>query len=553
MYQALYRKYRPKTFDDVVDQDVIVRTLKNAVINDKISHAYLFAGPRGCGKTSIAKIFAKLVNCQNSKDGIPCEMCVCCTQNNEQNMDIIEMDAASNNGVDEIREINNKINLVPSLGKYKVYIIDEVHMLTIGAFNALLKTLEEPPKHAIFILATTDPHKVPVTILSRCQRFDLKKISNDSLFERLKYICDSENVSITDDAISLIARLGDGSLRDAIGILDQVISYTDSQITVDDVHDVNGSVSTENISLLVNYVMDNNLTEIIKKIGEYTNRGKSIIKITEEIILFLRNCILENTTDDYIVDDKNIYREINNKISVSDLLNYINIFNESLLEMKKFSNPRMILELGFIKIVNFKISHLNAKEIPNTLDQNNFNVIEKENKVELTRNDDKFKKNINNNYHSKDVQDFITIRVNNTLSKFSKKDTIDLKNKIDIINDYIMNEIYSSQATMVLDGEIKAVGDNYIIFVYKTEHLANMFNENIKSIETLLYEVFNKKYNIIAVDLNEWNNIKEKFNSKKEKYEFQEELKTVDEIFIKPNKEDNDNMKNLFGDIVEYN
>ncbi len=553
MYQALYRKYRPKTFDDVVGQGVIVRTLKNAVINDKISHAYLFAGPRGCGKTSIAKIFAKLVNCQNSKDGIPCEMCVCCTQNNEQNMDIIEMDAASNNGVDEIREINNKVNLVPSLGKYKVYIIDEVHMLTIGAFNALLKTLEEPPKHAIFILATTDPHKVPVTILSRCQRFDLKKISNDSLFERLKYICDSENVSITDDAISLIARLGDGSLRDAIGILDQVISYTDSQITVDDVHDVNGSVSTENISLLVNYVMDNNLTEIIKKIGEYTNRGKSIIKITEEIILFLRNCILENTTDDYIVDDKNIYREINNKISVSDLLNYINIFNESLLEMKKFSNPRMILELGFIKIVNSKISHLNAKEIPNTLDQNNFNVIEKENKVELTRNDDKFKKNIINNSHSKDVQDFITIRVNNTLSKFSKKDTIDLKNKIDIINDYIMNEIYSSQATMVLDGEIKAVGDNYIIFVYKTEHLANMFNENIKSIETLLYEVFNKKYNIIAVDLNEWNNIKEKFNSKKEKYEFQEELKTVDEIFIKPNKEDNDNMKNLFGDIVEYN
>ncbi len=553
MYQALYRKYRPKTFDDVVGQDVIVRTLKNAVINDKISHAYLFAGPRGCGKTSIAKIFAKLVNCQNSKDGIPCEICVCCTQNNEQNMDIIEMDAASNNGVDEIREINNKVNLVPSLGKYKVYIIDEVHMLTIGAFNALLKTLEEPPKHAIFILATTDPHKVPVTILSRCQRFDLKKISNDSLFERLKYICDSENVSITDDAISLIARLGDGSLRDAIGILDQVISYTDSQITVDDVHDVNGSVSTENISLLVNYVMDNNLTEIIKKIGEYTNRGKSIIKITEEIILFLRNCILENTTDDYIVDDKNIYREINNKISVSDLLNYINIFNESLLEMKKFSNPRMILELGFIKIVNSKISHLNAKEIPNTLDQNNFNVIEKENKVELTRNDDKFKKNIINNSHSKDVQDFITIRVNNTLSKFSKKDTIDLKNKIDIINDYIMNEIYSSQATMVLDGEIKAVGDNYIIFVYKTEHLANMFNENIKSIETLLYEVFNKKYNIIAVDLNEWNNIKEKFNSKKEKYEFQEELKTVDEIFIKPNKEDNDNMKNLFGDIVEYN
>ena len=181
MYQALYRKYRPKTFDDVAGQEVIIKTLKNAVINDKISHAYLFAGPRGCGKTSIAKIFAKLVNCKDIVDGMPCNKCVCCTQTNEQNMDVIEMDAASNNGVDEIREINNKVNLVPSLGKYKIYIIDEVHMLTIGAFNALLKTLEEPPSHVIFILATTDPHKVPVTILSRCQRFDLKKIPVDNI------------------------------------------------------------------------------------------------------------------------------------------------------------------------------------------------------------------------------------------------------------------------------------------------------------------------------------------------------------------------------------
>ena len=186
MYQALYRKYRPKTFDEVAGQEVVVKTLKNSVTNNKINHAYLFAGPRGCGKTTIAKIFAKLVNCENSSNGIPCNKCVCCTQSNEQNMDVIEMDAASNNGVDEIREINNKVKLAPTLGKYKIYIIDEVHMLTIGAFNALLKTLEEPPAHVIFILATTDPHKVPITILSRCQRFDLKKISDEQIYNRLK-------------------------------------------------------------------------------------------------------------------------------------------------------------------------------------------------------------------------------------------------------------------------------------------------------------------------------------------------------------------------------
>ena len=243
MYQALYRKYRPKTFDDVVGQDVVVQTLKNSIMNNKISHAYLFSGPRGCGKTSIAKIFARLVNCKRPNGTNPCGECVCCTQTDDQNLDIIEMDAASNNGVDEIREINNKVNLVPSLGKYKVYIIDEVHMLTIGAFNALLKTLEEPPSHVIFILATTDPNKVPITILSRCQRFDLKKISEDILCNKIDSICKDEKIKISAEAVHEIARLGDGSLRDTLSVLDQVISYSQGEIDVNTVHEVNGSIS----------------------------------------------------------------------------------------------------------------------------------------------------------------------------------------------------------------------------------------------------------------------------------------------------------------------
>ena len=286
MYQALYRKYRPKNFEEVIGQNIVVQTLTNSIINNKISHAYLLSGPRGCGKTTIAKIFANLVNCENSDGKKVCNKCVYCTQKDNENMDIIELDAASNNGVDEIREINNKVNLVPSYGKYKIYIIDEVHMLTIGAFNALLKTLEEPPAHVIFILATTDPQKVPITILSRCQRFDLKKISQDKISERLNFICEKENIRHEDNVLNEIASLGDGCLRDSISILDQIISYTNDTITLKDVYEVNGILSQKHISVLMDNVIMNDINETLNLIGKYYNDGKNIIKITEEIINF---------------------------------------------------------------------------------------------------------------------------------------------------------------------------------------------------------------------------------------------------------------------------
>ena len=573
MYQALYRKYRPKTFDEVAGQEVVVKTLKNSVTNNKINHAYLFAGPRGCGKTTIAKIFAKLVNCENSSNGIPCNKCVCCTQSNEQNMDVIEMDAASNNGVDEIREINNKVKLAPTLGKYKIYIIDEVHMLTIGAFNALLKTLEEPPAHVIFILATTDPHKVPITILSRCQRFDLKKISDEQIYNRLKYICDNENIKIEEDAIFEIARLGDGSLRDAISILDQVVAYTNETITLNDIHEVNGTISQENVFELINCAVNNNLTGVINKINEYSNRGKSIVKITEEIILFLRNSILFKTTSDFVEDKKNIYREITKKVSTKKMLEYISIMNESLLDMKKFSNPKMILELAFIKLLdekefndkknegeekviekkessikkdldkNSKINDQNIDE--ETLNQNDKNLEKKISKVEI---DNKLNEQI-----LQELNDFVEIRVNNTLSKFSKKETLEFKNTLKKIMDYVMDEKYNIYATMILDGELKAVSDEYAIFTYATSHLSNLFNENIINIENLINEIFNKHYKVVAVDLEKWNIIKEDFNSKKRKFEYKTEEISIEDIINKLNKESTDDIQSLFGEIVEYN
>ena len=241
MYQVLYRKYRPKTLQEVAGQDIVVKILKNSLKNDKLSHAYLFSGPRGTGKTSIAKILARVINCSNPVDYSPCNKCVSCTQKN--NVDIIEIDAASNNGVDEIRELKNKINLVPSFGKYKIYIIDEVHMLSIGAFNALLKTLEEPPAHAMFILATTEPHKIPVTILSRCQRLDFKKISEESIFKRLNEIVEKEKINIDPEAIKEIARLSDGGMRDAISMLDQASSYSDDKIELTDIYEINGIIT----------------------------------------------------------------------------------------------------------------------------------------------------------------------------------------------------------------------------------------------------------------------------------------------------------------------
>ena len=555
MYQALYRKYRPKTFDDVVGQDVVVKTLKNAIINNKISHAYLFSGPRGCGKTSIAKIFARIANCENNGKGMPCNKCVYCTQSNEQDLDIIEMDAASNNGVEEIREINNKVNLVPSLGRYKIYIIDEVHMLTTGAFNALLKTLEEPPKHAIFILATTDPHKVPVTILSRCQRFDFKKISENDIIKKLLDICDLEKIDIEEEAVTEIARLGDGSLRDSISILDQVAAYTKDKITILDVHDVNGTISQKEIKSLVEDIASNNLADSIKKINEYNNCGKSIVKITEDIIFFLRNMLLANAVNGKS-DEKNIYREINNHVSVDKLLKYINIVNESLLDMKKFSNPKMILELAFIKIANDNgikpiINDVFNETTVNEVSKENLTVVNEENHSKTDTI-----KSSNKSYPDEilaEINKFVQIRINNTLSQFSKKDTIELKKTLKKVNDYVMDEKYNTYASMVLDGELKAVGSDYIIFSYPTEHLTNLFNENINNIEKMLNLIFDKQYKIAAVDLNNWNIIKENFNNKKQVFEYQPEQTTLEEILEKINEKNKDAMQSLFGEIVEYN
>src|SRR5574344_2354362 len=290
---ALYREFRPQTFDDVIGQDKIVKTLKNQIETNTISHAYLFCGTRGTGKTSCAKIFARAVNCESPKSGSPCGNCEVCKKiQSNGNLDIIEIDAASNNRVDEIRDLREKVGYLPSVGKYKVYIIDEVHMLTDSAFNALLKTLEEPPSHIIFILATTEPHKLPATILSRCQRFDFKRIPSDQIVIHLRKIATKESREITDEALLTIANISDGGMRDSISLLDQVNSYKNGNITVDDIHKVNGSLSSKDKYEFIEQLFNKNLKEILSKIDEYNEDGKNLIKVIEEIINTLKEILM---------------------------------------------------------------------------------------------------------------------------------------------------------------------------------------------------------------------------------------------------------------------
>ncbi|MDL2292764.1 DNA polymerase III subunit gamma/tau [Acholeplasma sp. OttesenSCG-928-E16] len=353
-YIALYRSYRPKFFKEVVGQKVIVKTLQNALSHDKIGHAYIFSGPRGTGKTSVAKILAKAVNCLNYPINEPCGKCANCLGIASGEIgDIIEIDAASNNGVDEIREIRDKAKYLPSVGRYKVYIIDEVHMLTTGAFNALLKTLEEPPKHVIFILATTEIHKIPPTILSRCQRFDFKNIDEKDIAERVKEICEIEKIKINDDAIEAISLNAEGGLRDALSLLDQVISFSDGTITQEDVHNVAGSLSSISLSNLLLAIYNKESSVAINILDDLIENGKEITRIISDLIIALRDCLLEKE----LVLEKNKYFNISNLLSVDKIYFYIDILNKLQNDIKNTQQKRAYIEVAIFKMINHKIVH----------------------------------------------------------------------------------------------------------------------------------------------------------------------------------------------------
>lgn len=357
MHKALYRVYRPKTFGDVVGQEHIVKTLKNQIKNNNIGHAYLFSGTRGTGKTSTAKIFARAVNCLNPINEEPCNECeICIDALNDNIMDIVEIDAASNNSVDDIRELRECVKYTPSKAKYKVYIIDEVHMLSQGAFNALLKTLEEPPSYVIFILATTEPHKIPATILSRCQRFDFKRVSSKDIASRMSYICKKENIEAEEKALSLIARNSQGALRDALSILDQCMSFGNEKIEYNDVIELLGTVNIDELFELSQSIIDENTKKSLEILNEFIIWGKDIRNLINDLIDHFRNlmvCKVSKDLDEIIsLPEESIERlkEQSQYVNINDLIRILNILSETQDSMKSSSNTRILTEVTIMKI-----------------------------------------------------------------------------------------------------------------------------------------------------------------------------------------------------------
>jgi len=358
-YTALYRKFRPDSFVDVKGQEHIVTTLKNQIKADRIGHAYLFCGTRGTGKTTVAKLLAKVVNCENPVDGNPCNECRMCKGIASQtSMNVIEIDAASNNGVDNVREIVEEVRYSPTEGRFKVYIIDEVHMLSSGAFNALLKTIEEPPPYVIFILATTEVHKIPVTILSRCQRYDFKRITIDIIAERLTELMQAENVEAEEKALRYIARMADGSLRDALSLMDQCISfYLGKKLTYDNVLEVLGAVDTQVFTRLLNYIRKQNVTDCIKLLEEIESVGRELGQFTIDFIWYLRNLLLLKTTEDISdiiieISTENLALLQQEAATIDELaiIRYIRIFSELSNQIRYAARKRVLIEIAIIKM-----------------------------------------------------------------------------------------------------------------------------------------------------------------------------------------------------------
>ena len=495
-YQVLYRKYRPHDFDSLVGQEYTKKLLKNSVINNKFAHAYIFTGPRGTGKTSSAKIFAKAINCLHSVDGNPCNKCQNCV-NFDSSPDIIELDAASNNGVDDIREIINNVRLAPSSMKIKVYIIDEFHMLSTSAFNALLLTLEEPPKDVVFILATTDIQSVPITVLSRCQRFDFKPISLQDIENRLKFVCTEEKLHVTDDAIKEIAMMSNGGLRDALSILDQVAGNGE-EIDVQNVIANFGGISNKKINQLLNYYENNNVAELIDYINEIKNDGIDIKVLIDKIITRIKSILIDIKLDKY-----------QGNLNFDNLYSLVFELNKLLTGERNGANYYDLLEIVFLKYLNYFPGN-------NFVDKNLTKLSDsKKESVEIKPKEEKplisapiAEKQIisqeNMSQEKNQSLDFdIDIRINNTFVNAKKEYLNNIKVKW---NDFVIYEsnVNKAMISYLADTNIVAVSDKYAILMNNLDITNNLINQNIKALEKDFNLFFNGNYYLVAISPKKW-------------------------------------------------
>ena len=542
-YQALYRKYRPTNFDEVVGQTHIIQTLKNAIVQNRIAHAYLFCGPRGTGKTSIAKIFAKTLNCTNNQDA-PCGVCENCKMAaNGSHPDIIEIDAASNNGVDEVRNLIDKVKYAPMQGKYKIYIIDEVHMMTSGAFNALLKTIEEPPAHVIFIFATTEPNKVLPTIISRCQRFDFNKVSMHDIKYRLSVVCKNEGIEIDENGLTLIAQLADGGMRDALSILDQCVAYCSSHIDVNDIRKIYGVVTSEDIGKLFYSVYKKDVDSFVKDIQKYSDMGMDIKRLTADFIHMLKDSlILDYSENSTLVSDMN--KDMIRKYFKLAPINFrIKCMEELMDTYNKYtyaSNALDYLEASLLKISSYSYEskthiidsdHNDFKEVEeeenyetsyddtsddsdiiekNTQKDDNNGVLEKSEISDVSRETLKQSENKNNKII---LNDEFVIQLLVGATKMER--SIDT-NKFNNIGQFISSLEFGKYAATLRNSSIMASGSNYIVVCVSSEIFAKQINEFELNYgyEDFMEVLLGKAKKVFALDKTQQSRVKDEFKER---------------------------------------
>ena len=484
-YQALYRKYRPTKFSDVVDQENILKIITNSIKENKISHAYLFSGPRGTGKTTIAKLLAKTVNCLNlNEDFSICHQCENCIDIDNNSSDIIEIDAASNNGVDEIRELKSKINLVPSKLKYKVYIIDEVHMLSISAFNALLKTLEEPPSHVIFILATTEFYKVPTTIVSRCQCLNFKRISKEGIVKRLRQIADLEKINITSETLEEIAIYSEGGMRDALGMLDKLASYSLKEITLNDFLSINGLISKQDLNNFIDSIIQKDNQAVLNNLEKFENLGLDYTKLIEKILERLRDLIVEH----YVAKESNKYNP-------KELYDLTFVFNDTYNLLKEAINRKIIIEVKLLEYMNKQeeLIEEHSQNISREIKESKKNELltqkSEGNEVNLAKTTKCYKLNI-------EVQ---KQRINNTFAMASKNLKNIVADKWNTLTDYLLDLKYKEIAGSLKDATIGVVSDKNILLVTKYESLIDKIYSKISLCEELINKITNMNLKIVII------------------------------------------------------